>query len=78
MERLLKCSQSPSDERFDAESVSASSTSNVAHSHLICQFRYVPYLTKTDHLRSEDATYLIGTFRDDEDELIYKVLSIYK
>ena len=34
---------------------------------------------KTDHLSSGDPTYLIGKlFKDDEDELIYKVLSIYK
>ena len=50
MERLLKCSQSPGDERFDAESVSASSAINVAYSHLSnIQFRYVDS-TKTDHL----------------------------
>ena len=59
MERLLKSSQSPSDARFDAESTSASSTSNVAYSHLSnIQFRYVDS-TKTDHL-SWDPTYLIG------------------
>ena len=32
--------------------------------------------TKTDHLSSEDSTYLISKlFRDDEDELIYKIPS---
>ena len=34
---------------------------------------------KTDHLSFEDSSYLIGkVFRDDEDELLYKVLSVYK
>ena len=34
---------------------------------------------KTDHLSFEDSSYLIGkVFRDDEDELLYKILSVYK
>ena len=78
MERPEILTQLSNDVRSDAEpstSNEATSLSSIPNSDM---YSFIDP-TKTDHLSSEDPSYLIGKlFRDDEDELIYKVLSIYK
>ena len=91
MTRLPTMTESPMSDKITDVEPTSSPTNTVAPSHL--NENQLPEYndnrvqsdlcsrdpTKTDHLSSGDPTYLIGKlFRDDEDELIYKVLSIYK